>query len=476
MIDIQRKFKYKFFFILIIAVLIFLFYFFFNLNYLTTFIDEKGDCITYDYYVRLGLPQFLYNPHHIWFDALGLKMLNFVKEKGYKDSSMIILQLRNLLISSIGLSLFFVLFYQFSKKILLSLLVTFLIAFTCGYWIYTQINDTPLIHSVLLMVLFLVLLLFENIKRKSLFAVFLGLLHSITIFFHQSDVIFGFVIVIYILFSKSEKKVDNDKELNKMIIQKPKMTINLKSNIKYILFYTITSIIIVSSAYYYTGVVKIGLTLDINKAQDFNKIKNSTYFFNWLILYAKIDYWGKGYKKGNTFTKSIYGITTYFYQPTTYNNKSVTYDLDDIGETRNILPNMLLILFIFPLIFFIFNFKRLLLFYNNKIISLIVFILIYTAFSGWWEPDYREFWVATLMSYWLFILFIYNYIIDKTHYFKMVVKLLIYNLMLVTILLLFITNFTGFLYQYSNKKMQKFDIIQNIDSSKLKSHPITEIK
>ncbi|MBR6061221.1 MAG: hypothetical protein IKP67_04030, partial [Spirochaetales bacterium] len=56
------------------AVLIFLFYLFFNFNYLSKWIDEKGDCNTYDYYVRLGIPKYLFNPHHIAFDWLGERM------------------------------------------------------------------------------------------------------------------------------------------------------------------------------------------------------------------------------------------------------------------------------------------------------------------------------------------------------------------------------------------------------------------
>ncbi len=108
---IYKKFnKVELTFALIASILIFLFYFFFNFNYISNWIDEKGDAKTYDYYVRLGIPQFLFNPHHIAFDWIGKEFYNVLKNNGYTGSVMTILQLRNLLISSIGLSLFFFLF------------------------------------------------------------------------------------------------------------------------------------------------------------------------------------------------------------------------------------------------------------------------------------------------------------------------------------------------------------------------------
>ena len=135
------------------AIFIILFYFFFNFNYLSNWIDEKGDARTYNYYVKLGLPQYLYNPHHLFFDRLGQWFYEIMEHNGYKGSSMRILQLRNLIISSICLGIIFFLFYLFSHRYFLSLLFTSLIAFSCAVWIYAQINDTGLIHSILLFLL-----------------------------------------------------------------------------------------------------------------------------------------------------------------------------------------------------------------------------------------------------------------------------------------------------------------------------------
>ncbi len=314
----------------------------------------------------------------------------------------------------------------------------------------------------------------SNRKIKILYSIFIGIFHSITIFFHQSNLIFGIVIVFYMFFLDSSQSI-NDKDLNKIVIKNILLKkIKPLQNIKYILAYAITGIIIVSAAYYYVGIVKLGLTLDITKAEDFNNITDSTYFFNWLILYSKIDYWGKGYTEGSTFLKSIYGITTYFYQPMSINGSSITYNVKSLWTTIYALPNMLLFLFLTAISIFIIRIKDIWKKYSFKIAALLIFIIIYTVFSGWWEPDYREFWVSTAMSYWIFIIFIYNYIIDKIKYFKPIIVSTIYLYMAVIIILLFTFNFEGFLYNFHSNQFKQFDIIEN--RSPLRSYPITEIK
>ena len=212
---------------IITSIAIFLFYLFFNFNYLSNWIDEKGDAKTYDYYVRLGIPKYLFNPHHIAFDWLGQKIYKKLTNNGYTGSSMLILQLRNLLISSIGLGIFFFLFYKISRKYLLSLFFVFLIGFSCAYWIYSQINDTPIIHSTLLALLFFAAIYFPEAKKKYLYSFFLGMLHAVTILFHQTDLLFIFIVSFIILFA-------NNFVLNKQkdIIYTTNDLIN-KHNLKY---------------------------------------------------------------------------------------------------------------------------------------------------------------------------------------------------------------------------------------------------
>lgn len=454
---------------IIASILIFLFYFFFNFNYISNWVDEKGDVKTYDYYVRLGIPQFLFNPHHIAFDWIGKEFYNILKNNGYTGSVMTILQLRNLLISSIGLSLFFFLFYKISKKFFLSLLIVLIIAFSCAYWIYSQINDTPIIHSVLLALLFFAVIYFPQAKNKLLYSAFIGSAHAVCIFFHQSNLLFIFVII-FILFFSDKFLIDfnnNENLYYTRIKYYNKKNLNISSShsnnlkkLSYFLIYFSTFFIIVTVVYYYVGIVLIGLTLNPNDAATFNKIKDSSYFFNWLILYAKIDYWGKGYQT-NTFIMVLKGISSYFYQPQSFNNKELTFDLMNFFSANSILPNLLVtfILFVFliTIIFVFVIYKK----YKYVFIANIIFFISYVVFACWWEPDYREFWVAPMFSFWFLSFFVLNFIIDLLLKINPIPKIFLYSYLFLICFLLFYFNFTGFLYPNSSTEFRKFDIIRS---------------
>lgn len=453
--------KIEFTFAILLSLSIILFYFFFNLNYLTTWIDEKYDCTTYDYYVRLGIPQYLFNPHHIAFDWVGERMYNFLKERGYTGKSMIVLQLRNLIVSSIGLGILFFLLYKISKKILLSLLLIGMIGFSFAFWMYSQINDTPIIHSVLLVLLFMATIYYPQAKRKYIFSILLGIFHSIVIFFHQSDLIFIFVIFFVYMFSEYLLNMFkfNQSDFN-FISNNPFNKYFSFSNLKYFITYFITFFIIVAMAYYFVGIVLIGLTLDKTKAKDFNKIKDASYFFNWLVLYTKIDYWGKGFEEKNLLEKILIGISTYFYQPQSFNGAKLNFNWKNFFHSASILPNFIGTLFIIVFSTSIIFLKKLFNKYNFIFIANIIFLIIYTIFSCWWEPDYREFWVATMFPFWLLTFFIFNFLIDSSSYFKPVTMSFIYAFMSIFIILLFYFNFYGYMIQYAGNNFRVFDIIK----------------
>jgi hypothetical protein len=474
------------FFSITTSLLIFFAYLIFNLNYLTRFIDERLDSKTYRNYIyvfliseknnKVGIQEKfnVINPHHIAFDMTGLyfyKML--IKPDNYNpENLMIVLQLRNLIISSAFLALLFFILYKFSKKYILSFLMICLIGFSCGYWIYSQINDTPIIHSVLVALLFFASIYFPYAKNKYIYSIFLGLFHSINIFYHQSDLIFTFVIIFIMIFHKKFKLVNHDN--NFICYDSLNKNYNIlfsnsnKLSIRYLLLYFFTLSFVITIAYYYVGLIYIGLTLDLNKAQTLNKIKDSTYFFNWLVLYSKIEYWGKGLENF-TITKGLEGIRDYFYQNNMYiDGVPIKMDFKHFFYINSIFPNI--IIFFWISIFFIFIiFKRdIYIKYNYIIIANLLFIFIYVMFALWWEPDYREFWVAPMFSFWIFAFLILNFVIDRFKYLTHFHIILIYFFIFIFAFLLFFINFTGFLYNYSDNNLRKFNIIKNENNIKIR--------
>lgn len=255
---IYKKFnKIEFPAAVITSIAIFLLFLIFNFNYLTSWIDENRDVLTQYHFSLMAVPQFLYNPHHIAYDWLGKVTLDFFQGHGIYSSSMVLLQIRNLIIGSLGLAIFFYLFFKISKKYLLSLLMIMVIAFTESYWMYSQINDTPIIHCLLGAFLFFALIYFPQAKNKILYSIFLGILHSINIFFHQYDALFVIIIFFTIILSENfpldEKNYNPEKigfsPANNLKFQN--LTYFKFSYFKYFLIYFFTLTIIIIIAYYY---------------------------------------------------------------------------------------------------------------------------------------------------------------------------------------------------------------------------------
>lgn len=455
------------------SAFIFLFYLIFNINYLTNWIDEKYDSTTYKNHIEKFLntkeKDFLtkynmFNPHHLAIDYFGASFYKILKNNGYSGSLMNALQIKNIFVSSLALAIIFFLLYKISKKYILSFLIISLISFSCGFWIYTQINDTPLIHSAILAILFLLSLYYPYAKKKFLYTVFISIFHAINILFHQSDLIFSFVLVFIILFSdKLKVKENNISELKSLIEDRNKNdNYSFLKNTKYLFIYIFTVGLIVSTAYYYIGVVYIGLTLDPSKAETVNKIKGASYFFNWLVLYSRIDYWGRGYEK-ETISAAIKGVSDYFYQK---EGVILSYKLDIFQFTKEtILPNLLLIFFISIFLLSIFFLKDVVKKYKFVILSNIIFIIIYTAFACWWEPDYREFWIAPMFSYWMFCFFILNYSIDRFKVIKPIPEVIIYSFAFILSFSLFYYNFLYFIHPNESKNFKSFEIV-NLKSDK----------
>ncbi|MBN2547335.1 MAG: hypothetical protein JXB50_16145 [Spirochaetes bacterium] len=455
------------------SIFIFLFYFILNFNYLTNWIDEKYDSSTYknnienflkspDYNKDFQTKYNLFNPHHIAIDWFGMNFYKFLKKNSFSGDLMSALQIKNLFISSLALAVLFFLFYKISKKYLLSFLMITMIGFSCAYWIYSQINDTPLIHSVLLCILFMISINYPYVKNKFIFSIILGVFHAINILFHQSDLIFIFVIVFIILFSDIFRSFFSAAENHNNII---KLKINNSiyfdhKNFTFLFTYFFTLSVIIFSVYYYVGMIYLGLTMNQENAESINYIKDSSYFFNWLILYAKIDYWGKGYEK-NTFLSVLDGISAYFYQK---DNVDIKYHINlfKFFSKESILPNLIFVFFFTIISSSIIFLKKILKQYNFVIIANIIFILLYISFACWWEPDYREFWVAPMFSIWIFSFFILNFLLNKLEIIKPISYFVIYSFIFFISFFLFYFNFIYFIYPNASRDFRSFDIVNNV--------------
>jgi len=73
-----------------------------------------------------------------------------------------------------------------------------------------------------------------------------------------------------------------------------------------------------------------------------------------------------------------------------------------------------------------------------------------------------------MFSFWIFAFLILNFVIDRFKYLTHFHIILSYFFIFIFAFLLFFINFTGFLYNYSDNNLRKFNIIKNENNIKIR--------
>lgn len=385
---VSRK---KILFAVSIALFISLTYFLFNLNHLSRFVDS--DIFAYTSNVEGGRAENLFNPHHILFDYSGYVFYQLTRDIDNLGASVLYNQrLKVLIVGSLGLAIIFLFLFFLSGRILLSLFISLLIVFSRGYISYTTLNDTPLIHTVLCLILFFLLNYYSKTRFKKSYAVFLGIFHALVVFFHQANVIFFPVSIFFLLFSNRE--------------------IEIKKRLLHCTLYSLTLIIIISAVYLYIGLFVIKTSLTGGQEITYFNIKGTGNFFRWLSFYANKGVWGAGLE-GNSLNKIVFGFMGAFIQ----GNSAIPYrghyfDFADFFSERYLPLNITLFVIILSIIGFIILFKKLYRKHGAIMGSLAIWFAGYFIFFAWWEPDYFEFWLLSASTVFIILFFVINYCLD----------------------------------------------------------------
>jgi hypothetical protein len=98
--------------------------------------------------------------------------------------------------------------------------------------------------------------------------------------------------------------------------------------------------------------------------------------------------------------------------------------------------------------------------YNYVLVASILFATVYTVFFIWWEPDYREFWVAPNLSYIILGFLVINDFVERIRFLKMPLYATLMLFLGVICFTLFYYNFVFFLYEHTLTDFRVFDIIK----------------
>ena len=138
----------------------------------------------------------------------------------------------------------------------------------------------------------------------------------------------------------------------------------------------------------------------------------------------------------------------------------IIFNLNDFASYYSILPNLSFIFVVFVLFFYILLFQLLYKAYGYIYLSSLIFTITYALFSIWWEPEYREFWVCPMFSFWIMAILLLNLIINKFNNLRPIIYCIFYSFLSLFVIMLFYFNFTGIIYPYSKEDFKKFDIVR----------------
>lgn len=317
-----------------------------------------------------------FNPHHLGFESSGLLYWKMVRSIYPTTDIMFFLRLRILSFSLFFLGLFIWIYYRLYKDFVLAIVLTLVIQVSQAYWFYSLHNDTPLIHSCLMALLFLLTIYFlrKGLSKKHLFV--LWIIQLFSIYFHQSNVIhFGMVPM--------------------AIFLSPNRSFGIKMRTIFVYLTCLGLATILSYLFVGFIILKRGLGPIDEK-----------HFSFWMFLYAAINRWGTSLGEDKNYVLYFYrGIGDAFL---VFQNVIPKFrvNLFDFQNPKHLPYNLNLLFWIFSLSLGILNFRTMWAKYKQEILILMFWLLPSIAFYTWWEGYFFEFWVGTTIGLWIFNSFI----------------------------------------------------------------------
>jgi hypothetical protein len=392
----------------IFLFLIILLLFFFHLRYLSRNFDWDS-CVYALNIQKNRVESAFFNPHHLGFESSGLLYWKWIQSIYPTTDIMFFLRLRILAASLLFLGAFTWLFYKLYNDFTVSILLALLIQFSQAFWFYSLHNDTPLVHSCLLTLLFLFSVFFLRKGLNRFHLIILWSLQLFTIYFHQSNVIHFGIVPMAILLTNNRP---------------------MGNKLRTIFIYLTLLGIATVASYLFVGfiILKRGLgPLD------------EKHFTFWMFLYAAINRWGMSEGDKNYIHYFYRGIGDAFL---VFQNVTPKFrvDFSDFFSKSHLVFNLNAIFWIFTFFMGFLNFRNLWRSFKSELLMMIFWLIPSVCFYTWWEGYFFEFWVGTSIALWLM-----NYYIFKSlsiSFLPQFSKSLLHCSYLILLGIFFLTNFT----------------------------------
>lgn len=365
--------------IVICLFIIVLFLFLFNLRYLSRFFDWDSSVYALNIQ-RNRLHSVFFNPHHLGFESSGLLFWKIWQSLFQNFDLMFALRIRILLFSCVFLYIFIYIVYRLYGSFLQAVALGACVFFSQGFWFYSNHNDTPMIHSCLVCLLFFGFVYQANTFASKRRLLGLGFLQLMTLYFHQSNAILFPMAIISILIC--------DKWKNRPF--------PFAKRLYTAFFYCLLVGVMIVVSYLFVGFGILGRDL-----QSYGE----KHFSYWLFLYAAQERWGMSGGEKNYFLYFYRGIGDSFLNFQGVNTK-FRIDFLSPWSSKNAAYNGNLFFWLLILAMGILNLRTMVRKFPKEIIILSAWLIPSILFYSWWEGYFFEFWVGVTIGLWLMSFYI----------------------------------------------------------------------
>ncbi|TGK92889.1 hypothetical protein EHQ30_11690 [Leptospira brenneri] len=351
-------------------LLFLLFLFLFHLRYLSRAFDWDS-CVYALNIQKDRIESAFFNPHHLGFESSGLLYWKMIRSIYPTTDIMFFLRLRILSFSLFFLGLFIWVYYKLYKDIFLAVVLALVIQVSQAFWFYSLHNDTPLIHSCLMAILFLLTIYYLRLGLLGKHLVLLWIIQLFSIYFHQSNVIHFGMVPMAVFLSPNR---------------------SMGKKLRIIFFYLTCLGVATILSYLFVGffILKRGLgPLD------------EKHFSFWMFLYAAINRWGTSLGEEKNYVLYFYrGIGDAFL---VFQNVIPKFrvNLFDFQNPKHLPYNLNLLFWIFSLSLGILNFRTMWARYKQELLVMLFWLIPSIGFYTWWEGYFFEFWVGTTIGLWI---------------------------------------------------------------------------
>jgi len=323
---------------------------------------HTGDALAYTMAVESGDLRQLFHPHHLMYNFAGYLFYLLWRSIGWQGRALLPLQLLNAIVGALGILMFFAIAKRITRHDTIALISAALLGVSYGYWYYSLEVEVYIIASFFLLLCFwLTYNRFQMSSPKS--CMLIGLLHGLAILFHQTNVLFIFVVLTALVLPTKSKRLCK-------AIASYLLSLALSAGLPYLL----------------TGLV----------------INHYSWgsFAHWIIGYAGQRSPSWGHFGPLSPIKAAIGLG----RAIVFNGwllRSLRYGVSmDLGALASkMMPTLIIaLLTIAPILL---RFKRISREHPRLTKLCLVWLISYGLFFTWWQPLNPEFWIASLIPIWM---------------------------------------------------------------------------